>query len=267
MEILIMSNWSYFEQSCAEYLNLTFGKYASFEAKGGSDSTVPDIKAITKKGGEFYIEVKDCPAQCGQFVLFPDYDTRSFKYSSNNVSQINSYSQAIISHMDNSFEQFHEAGTAGEEIIFENASAVFAAWIIQNYKNKDVCFIITNDNMILPVDDFGNFFNITATYRVKKSGSAKVGNRSIDAVEEFLRNNYHISKFSSKEGKLFISSKRNLHGECFAIGETEYMFSKRDSKYEIRRLSQTRNANVIFSIDLKKDVSGLSNQKFISFLI
>ena len=262
-----MSNWSDFEQSCAEYLNLTFGKYAVFETNGGSNSTVSDIKAVTKKGKHFYIEAKYCPAQCGQFVLFPDEDTKSFKYSNNNVSPINSYSRAIISHMDNYFEQFREAGTAGKEIIFENSTAVFAAWIIQAYKNKNVSFVITNDNIILPVDDFGNFFNITATYRVKKSGSAKVGNRSIDTVEKFLRTNYHISKFFSKEGKLFISSKRNLHGECFAIGKIEYMFSKRDSKYEIRRLSQTRNANVIFSIDLKKEVSGLSNQKFISFLI
>lgn len=262
-----MSNWSAFEQSCADYLNSTFGKYAVFECKGGSDSTISDIKVITKSGKQFYLEAKSCPAQCGQFVLFPDEETKSFRYSDKNVSPINPYSTAIINHMNSYFKQFREAGTAGRGIVFENGSAVFASWIIQAYKNKGVRFVITNGKVILPIDDFAGFFDITATYRIKKSGSGKVGNTKINAVENFLKATEKIQKFWAEDGKLFVSSKRPLHGKRFSIDKEEYMFSKRDTMYEIRKLSRTRNGNVIFSIDSKKNIPGLSDQKFISFLI
>ena len=53
----------------------------------------------------------------------------------------------------------------------------------------------------------------------------------------------------------------------FTIGENEYMFSLRDENYyEIRRLSNTFNANVIFSVKIKNNQQGMSRQEFISVL-
>lgn len=46
----------------------------------------------------------------------------------------------------------------------------------------------------------------------------------------------------------------------------EYMFSQRGSEYEIRKLSNTFNANVIFSIDLKPTINGANENRFIAYL-
>ena len=66
--------------------------------------------------------------------------------------------------------------------------------------------------------------------------------------------------------KLFVTSSLDLHNERFIYGDYEYMISDRGSSYEVRKLSNTYNANVIFSIDLKGDRAGMSNDEFIAFL-
>ncbi|MBO7328005.1 MAG: hypothetical protein J6W00_04455 [Lentisphaeria bacterium] len=262
-----MSNWKNFESSSADYLNRSFGSYAQFINRGSSDSTTSDIEVTTKNGRFFYIEAKDCPAQCGQFVLFPNFETRTFEYSSRNVTEKNDFAISIINHMNRFFDEFKNTGTTGKEISFANCSMIFANWIIQAYKSKGVLFMITNNNTILPIDNIASCFDITAKYRTKRSGSREIGTRNISVVSQYIRKHYSITKIFSEKGKLFVTSKQNLHEERFFISETEYMISQRENQYEIRKLSNTFNANVIFSITLKADYCGLSNSEFISFLL
>ena len=124
-----MATWEVFEIEKVEYLNRTFGAYARFCGKGGSDSTISDIEVLTQTGKSFYIEAKHCPAQCGQFVLLPNLETRTFEYSGQNATRVNAYSAAIMRHMDRYFDEYKEAGTAGREIDIENGPAIFAAWM------------------------------------------------------------------------------------------------------------------------------------------
>ena len=149
-----MSVWERFEIDSTDYLNQAFGKYAHFDCKGGSDSTVSDIEVRTNNGKKFYIEAKHCPAQCGQFVLLPNVGEERFEYSGQNATSLNQYSKAIMEHMNRFFYEYKEAGTAGRAIEMENGSDIFAAWIIKAYKDKGAEFIITNGNLIFPVDDF-----------------------------------------------------------------------------------------------------------------
>lgn len=65
--------------------------------------------------------------------------------------------------------------------------------------------------------------------------------------------------------KLFVSSSRNLHDSRFILRGIEYMFSLRGDEYELRKLSNTYNANVIFSIR-QKSTRGMSDEAFIRFL-
>ena len=262
-----MSNWENFEIDSANYLTRHFGAYALFEVKGKSDSTISDIEVFTRSGKHFYIEAKDCPAQCGQFVLLPNVRTRTFEYSRLNANRLNRYSEAIMQHMNNHFESYKEAGTAGRDVDIENGPAIFAAWIVQAYKDKGAKFIITTNNTILPIDDFANYFYVSAKYRIKRSGSGSVGKSNIRVVSEYLKYHYSIESMRDIDGKLFITSNYYLHNERFIINGTEYMISQRDNEYEIRKLSNTFNANVIFSIDLKPGVRGLSDKDFISFLL
>lgn len=262
-----MAIWEDFELDCTDYLNKKFGTYASFAHEGGSDSTVPDIKVKTRSGRVFYIDVKHCPAQCGQFVLLPNLSTRTFEYSRLNATSVNRYAELIMAHMDSSFEEFKEAGTSGKDIIMPNGPSVFANWIIQTYKNKGAEFFITNNYTIVPIDRFLDFFSVTAKYRIKRSGSSAVGKGNMAAVSRHIQNGgYGVTSMRTDEAKLFVSSPRNIHNIRFVISGTEYMFSVRGDEYEIRRLSNTFNANVIFSIDLKSTRGSVTDEGFIRFL-
>lgn len=262
-----MSTWEQFEIDCTRFLMEQFGEYATFIHQGGSDSTVPDIKVTTKKNKQFYIEAKHSPAQCGQFVLLPNIETKKFEYSRLNSTEINEFSQVIINHMNNNFEEFKEAGTAGKNIEFDNCQNVFNDWIVKTYKDKGVKFFITNNNVILPIEEFAEYFDVSAKYRIKRSGSSSVGSGNIDKVTEYLKSTFSNIELKTTYDKIFIYTNDNLHNQRFIIGRNEFMISKRENNFEVRKLSNTFNANVIFSIELKTNKGGISIADFIFILV
>lgn len=264
-----MTVWEDFELKCTDYLNQQFGKYASFMHQGGTDSTVPDILVKTLSGKIFYIDAKHSPAQCGQFVLLPNIQTNSFTYSMQNTTPLNDWSKMIILHMNQAFDEYREAGTTGKDIIFADAQKIFANWIIESYKRKNVMYFITNDFTILPIEQFADYFEISAKYRIKRSGSSSVGKNRIAAYTQLLSDNkkqlFEITSTRTDGNKLYVSSDKELHNLRFKDDTYEYMFSIRNNEYEVRKLSNTYNANVIFSIKFKNK-SGISNNEFINCL-
>lgn len=247
-----MDKWEKFEIAWTEFLKKTYGDVAYFERMGGSDSTKPDILVRRKNGTQFFIETKMCPAQCGQFVLLPDKATRTFKYSERNENPINEFAETIMRFMDRHFDSFVNAGTSGITLEFNNMEDVFCNWIMKIYREKDVEIFATNDFMALPLSDFPKFFNVTAKYRIKRSGSSPVGNTRVAEIVNYIKNNYAVFDIkANEEGAVFCKSTKNLHNLRFEHNGIEYMFSYREGIFEVRRLSNTFNANVIFSITLK----------------
>ncbi|MBQ9743957.1 MAG: hypothetical protein IJW19_02425 [Clostridia bacterium] len=258
--------WEDFEKSCVDYLERHFGQYAHFTWKGKSDSTKSDIEVVTNSGKSFYIEAKHCPAQCGQFVLLPNIGIEMFDYSHLNATPINPYSHAIIEYMNQDFESFKNAGTRGKLIEMENGTDVFAAWIKNYYKRKETKYIITNNFEIFSIEDIENVFNISATYRVKRSGSGYVGKNNVAKMKNYIENNYPIIAIGVKGDRMMAISNSELHNIRFKLDGTEYMFSKRENVYEIRKLSNTLNANVIFSVEFEPQIDSISNVGFIDIL-
>lgn len=262
-----MAIWEDFEIECTNYLNDRFAAYARFIRQGGSNSTVSDIFVKTNSGKSFYIDAKLCPAQCGQFVLLPDIETSSFEYSGQNVNRINAYAERIMNHMNVQFDEYRKAGTAGKDIEMTNGSSIFSDWIIQLYEEKGAKFFITNDFTILPIERFQDCFEVTAKYRIKRSGSSSVGKNKLSPVLAYIKlHDYFLTDSRIDEDKLLVKSNRNLHNIRFILHQYEYMFSQRGEEFEIRRLSNTYNANVIFSIKQKSRTTGLSDQDFINCL-
>ena len=262
-----MTEWQNFEKECKEYLESKYGKYAEFCLKGGSNANISDILVKTKSGRQFYIEVKHCPAQCGQFVLFPDSKTKKFTYSSKNVLPINESSNCIIKYMNEHFDKFSLTDTNGINIEINNGSQIFADWIVKSYHHKKAEYIITNDFIIFPVEQINKYFDISAKYRVKRSGSGSVGKNNLKSVLDHINANYVIDSVKTDGKKLFVKSSALSHNTRFKTGNYEYMFSMRDENiYEIRKLSNTYNANVIFSVELKKQVCTSDEKTFILVL-
>lgn len=245
-----------------------YGEYADFEGKGKSDSSVSDIEVVCKNKKRFFIEAKCCPAQCGQFVLFPNYQEKTFEYSKRNMLPINDMSDEIIKYMNENFDAFRSPGTKGETINLPNGEYLFAKWIIESYKAKHVRFVITNDNLIFKIEDIANAFSIDAKYRVKKSGSGTVAKKDVEDVSRYLKSNYPSSEVSLEGKKLFLNSNDRVSDEKFKFNDKEYIIAERgENRYEIRKLSGTYNANVIFSVRLKGDGCKISDEEFISMLV
>lgn len=243
-----------FEIKCYEYLKRQYNTAAtSFLLEGGMDSTKSDI-AVMKDGLiNFYIEAKDTAAQSGQFVLLPDEESRTFVFSPRNHSKPNEMTEIMIEYMNKHFDRFNNAGTAGEPL--EINSSVFSDWIIKHYKEKNVKYVISykNDFVILPIRRFPAYFNIHAKYRIKKSGSSKPATKDISAVQSMIQSFYPSVSFFSQGKKLFATINDYIAQNTFVLGKYTYFFSKQAGNvYEIRRLSNTYNMNVIFSIQLKK---------------
>lgn len=249
-----MTQWESFELECTEYLSRTYGQFARFQHQGGADSTVPDILVETCRGERFYMEAKHSPAQCGQFVLLPDLKKGRFTYSERNAKLPNAPVYAIMAHMDRDFDAFREAGTAGKAIHLPDEQQLFARWIVETYGEKGVRFFIANGGVIFPLEKVADYFTISATYRIKRSGSTNVGQKHRPAVAEYIRNHYAsvVTELYPEGTKLFVRARQDLHDRRFLLGDYEYMFSRRGEAYEIRRLSNTYNANVIFSVHLKQ---------------
>ncbi len=128
------TNWQNFEIDCIKYLNSKYSRFAKFIHYGGSNSYMPDIWVETKTNQTFGLEAKQCPAQCGQFVLLPNIATREFNYSHLNFTPFTKNATIIMYHMNMNFDAYKEAGTKGTEIIFERCKTVFANWVIEYYK-------------------------------------------------------------------------------------------------------------------------------------
>lgn len=257
-----------FELHCYEYLKKFYKtKETDFHHEGGMDSTKSDIAAIKNGKIAFYIEVKDTSAQSGQFVLLPDEERKAFVFSPRNRSKQNELTAVIIDYMNHNFQRFHNAGTAGQSLDID--TAIFADWIIAHYKSKNVKYVISRDSnyVIFPIRKFGQYFHITATYRIKKSGSAKPAKKDIPAVQQMLAAHYPAAKFSQKGNNLFADIAECVHKDRFVSGKYTYYLSKQDSgSYEVRRLSNTYHMNVIFSIELIKTQDKADLSEFASDL-
>lgn len=251
-----MEQWKIFENNCYEYLKKKYTTFSNitFKQDGGSDSTVPDI-AVMKNGEiKYYIETKMSNAQSGQFVLLPDEEKQIFIFSPRNKSKSNSLTDIIIEYMNNDFENFNTAGTAGKSLDID--SSIFSQWIIEYYAKKNVKYFMTEglDYIVFPIQQFGKYFDITAKYRIKKSGSSEPAKKDIPTILEILEQKYEITKSRIQGKKLFVLGNENISKVKFERGKYTYsLVPKSENEFEVRKLSNTYNMNVIFSISLKKE--------------
>jgi hypothetical protein len=263
-----MKKWEIFEIKCTNFLNEKYGTYAEFIHQGKSNSKASDILVKTKSGKSFYMGVKLCPAQCGQFVLLPNLNTRRFEYSSSNDNPINRHSEMIINYMNDNFDVFSAPSTSGKSIDIPNGANIFSNWVIEIYQHKGAKLFITNNYTILPIEYFRDYFQISAKYRIKRSGSSSVGKHNIELIKDYIStHDYAITNYRIDNNKLFVTSVQQLHNQRFTLNGITYMFSLRTNEYELRKLSKTNNPNVIFSIVNKTpQTPSMPELKFIDYL-
>ena len=161
---------------------------------------------------------------------------------------------AIISYMNTDFERFNNAGTAGEKLDLD--SSIFSNWIIEHYRSRNVKYIMSQkDNfVILPIRKFAIYFDVVANYRAKKSGSRTPAEKDIPIIMDLIKNTYPSTQFHLEGKKLFVTIYETIFQNRFIFEDYTFWLSpKSNNRYEIRKLSNTNNKTVIFSVELKED--------------
>lgn len=252
-----------FEKECAEYLNKKYGgKGLSFINQGGSDSNAPDI--IIKRNGTTInnIEVKMDGAQCSQFVLKPDEASRKFIYSSRNrPPKPSNSSLAIMKEMEKDFDKHKTPSPA--ELGFPKA--LYRDRIVDYYVNfKSSKFFMTKDSssgkyIIFPTENVSEYFDITACFRYKPSGSHNPKDdeiaRSIVLIEKAglrVKGQRKVKKDAKEDyTDLLIEGARK---DVIKIEEPFRLQIRKveGNYYRLTILSDTKNPNVIFTIKLNK---------------
>ncbi|MGL5962863.1 MAG: hypothetical protein ACRCZ2_00455 [Fusobacteriaceae bacterium] len=244
-----MSNWKSFEKNCVKYLNMNYGnEKIKFIEMGKSNSTTSDISVEIDGVSKFLIEAKMSQAQSGQFVVLIDED--KFTFSPKNKTNEDDYSKSIVNYLNQYFPTYKDVGTAGLKI--DISMSYFSNWIKKYYKSKNVKYIITeymNNFIILPIEKYDLYFNITSNLRRKTSGSSDLPNCYIDTFKEHLENNFDAPFQIIKNGKKQLLEttacldkyKVNLSGIDIYIG-------KDNENLIIKKLGKTKNPTIIFSI-------------------
>ncbi len=245
-----------FESEALKYLKNTYSNNCiDYKLRNTADSTMSDIEVYLNGSLSFFIEVKDSSAQSGQFVLLADEEKKKFVFSPRNKSTANEITELMVAYMNNDFDRFYSAGTSGASLDIDNT--IFSSWIKNYYKAKKVSFVISRLNksfVILPLEKIDEYFDISAKYRIKKSGSSSPSQKYIQDIKKAFRKLYPSIQYKCENKKLYASIAEKLTVEKLFLDKYYYLLAKKDDgSYEIRQLSNTNNMNVIFSLKIKKE--------------
>ena len=260
-----MENWQICEAECVKYLKKNFSdKEYDFESQGGSDSTKSDIMLVKCGTAIFYIESKMSKAQCGQFVAFPNADSHSFTYSKSNAYIENIHSETILDKMAEDFDRYKNPSTKGIELVMDKS--YFYSWIYEFYRNKGVRYFIVEKEVgtnnltpknfvIFPIEHFQRYFDVTALYRCKKSGSANPSKKDYAEIIKAIQSEGFQTTKIYKTGKYVFAETdaAPLNYKIISETHTYQLKYQKDNIFKVTRLSNTSNPNVIFAISLIKD--------------
>lgn len=263
-----------FELDSLEYLITNYRKDGiEFLHHDTTDSTRSDIEVIINGRSAFFIEAKYTTAQSGQFVLLPDDTSKTFLFSRRNKSLPNVMTELMIAYMNQNYDRFNAAGTSGEALNID--PDIFTQWIIDHYRKKKVKYVISKRKhmIICPIEKFGEYFEVSAKFRIKKSGSTEPSGKYVDAVISALKNKFGITDVYKQtvkgKKKLFANAPANLSKVRFELGKYTYYLSPQIDvgHFEVKQLSNTRNKNVIFTINVKQEQLTSDLEKFKSDLL
>ncbi len=261
--------WEEFENECYEQLKSLYSEICKLEAYGQSDSTKADIKIITNNNNEFFIEVKDRNSQCCQFVLFPNEEKRCFDFSDKNKVSLTENCKSIIEYMNNHFDYYKKVST--KDLPINVDKEILYGLVHDFYTIKNVKYFMTkgSEYIVFPINKFSEYFDIEAVYRKKKSGSSEPNEKNNNKEIIKLLNNEKIDYDLEyvkvdKKTRCFIHMDNNfdkirLIGDYYTYQFKNNKYSQRLPKernyiFELRRLSNTSNPNVICQLTLKKDI-------------
>lgn len=196
-----MSNWKDFEIETSNYLkNILFDLNIEVEKFGDTDSTTPDIEIrLNNNGKSFFVETKMPNSQTSQFVV--EIINNRFIYGKKNHYSSNNFSDVILDELNKNYQHYKNVGQTG--LILPISASIAFGWIVSNMKNKNVEFIISidsnNNERIIPIEQFNEFFNVKTILRRKKSGSSRLPKRYYEDFMDKISKKFKVTEYSLYE--------------------------------------------------------------------
>lgn len=248
-----MPKWEQFEINAAKYLttNITVDGI-SFKARGSHDSTASDIIVSLNNKLIFTIECKFSPAQSSQFVVINKNGRFSISTKSRNTPD---GTQEIIAHMNANSDYY---SSQDESIPLLCCRELMYSRIVQQIRKKSPLFISSSvienfcpDNPLIldRVDKISSYFDVSGVYRVKQSGTREPAKKDLDLIREFFHKKK--IKITEKHPKCYIQDPKATISQYF-LENKFFLQDPIDGNREIRKISGTRNKNVIFTLKLKE---------------
>lgn len=272
-----MNNWKDFETLNVNYLkdNL-INLNVDIEKMGDADSTRPDIQIVLNNNlKKFFIETKMPSSQTSQFVV--EIENNRFIYGKKNKFESNEFSEEIINILNENFKYYKNVGQSGLEVPVPMLIAF--GWIVSNMKNKNVEFIMSvdnhNNNVIIPVEKFNEFFNVKTILRRKKSGSTPIPKIYYDDFKTNLEKEFidYSPIIFIQSNHLYIKLNKELSkNECYIKSDllenkSYYLSNTEDNVYEVKLTSATNNPNIIFELSAKSaNIDSFTIQTLIDYI-
>lgn len=272
-----MKNWKDFETLNVNYLKENLVNLnVDIEKMGDADSTRPDIQIVLNNNlKKFFIETKMPSSQTSQFVV--EIENNRFIYGKKNKFESNEFSEEIINILNENFKYYKNVGQSGLEVPVPMLIAF--GWIVSNMKNKNVEFIMSvdnhNNNVIIPVEKFNEFFNVKTILRRKKSGSTQIPKIYYNDFKTNLEKSFidYSPIIFIQNNRLYIKLNKELSkNECYIKSDLlenkrYYLSNTGNNVYEVKLTSATNNPNIIFELSAKSaNVDSFTIQTLIDYI-
>lgn len=259
-----------FESKCARYLRRQYPNH-KFALKGGNNKMVSDILV----DNTFYIECKmtengnkKVGAQSTGFgiKLIEDGDNKYFECSE--TANDNEAASKIMRYINNNIDDFVKLTVPHtSKVMLDLDQSVFAEWMHDYYKNKNVAFFITalnNEYAIFKntVRNILKYFDIVAFARYYSNGSKNLPLNQRDSVIAALNELYHISSVKFNDRETIVKINSNIIDPYFEVDGTRFYLSDKNQKqneYRIMKISGVGSPRILFGLSAKstQDVKDL----------
>ena len=249
-----MQNWEIFEINATTFLQDMFTDFI-FKHTGSTNANAPDIEVYDKASNHlFNIEAKYSPSQAGQIVVIDNMD--HFEFSSKSKNSKVTSTNILIEHLNNNYHLYSNVSQSSIPIhtntdilysfIEEQYKAKCNEWIISSKKISD---LNSHDVCLIPIKEIRNNFEISATLRRKKSGTSEIPKSFREEAKIIIRSICTNPVFEEQGKKTYLYG--NIGSHPYELPNNLYLSKKDTDKYEIRKRSNTNNANIMFSLKLK----------------
>ena len=265
-----------FEKKCARYLRKQYPNH-KFDLKGGSNRMFSDILV----DDSFYIECKmtennnkKVGAQSTGFGIKLNIDKHLFECS--DTAENNEAAHEMLDYVNANFDTFSKlVNQHTSKIPFDMDQSVFASWISNYYKSKNVKYFISmySGSYIIFENTPKNllkYFDIVAFARYYANGTKNVPLSIRDSVLDYINKCLNVKSVRFDGLKTIITLKGIPDDKYIQVPDSIKVFlsdkGQKENEYRLMKVSSVGTPRILFGLSSKLEQDKKDLDKFEKFL-